>query len=440
MKRRRLGALALLTAGASTLVAGLVGMTAAHGEASLTGYSITARAPGFEVMEDEPSATAHPEGQGTIGEATAILSTDTGYALSTIAWPGPTFANGGTLLIVLGDGKVPGGVPQQATALNDPAKAEARAGQGSPDATFGVPGTTLTAHADPAKSEAVAEINATESPAGTFGSQSSHSTSTLDGTKGKATATSRITDITFAGVIKIGSVTSTAEATTDGTTAKGSGSTTFSNVTVGGQSAVIDQTGIHAGPAGYPASATANQIINQSLAKAGVTATVIGPSGSGKDGAYDSRAGSVLFTWIPPNNPSANVFTLVLGGATAQVEATPGIDTGAPLADTTGTFDAGLTAPADTGASTDTGGSSSEAALPAEPSATPAPSRAAPAVGGTALPLKPIGVFKGIKLGWGVLALLGAGMLTVGFLRLGSVALADTTTVCTLEDPGDLVP
>src|SRR4051794_5891080 len=387
MRRRRAGAIALLSVGTMTMVAGLAGMTSAHGQtaAALTGYTLTARAPGFEGTEDEPAAQAHPEGQGTVGEATSVLSTDTGYALSSIAWPGATVGNSGTLLIVLGDGKVPGGVPPQATALNDPAKAEARAGQGSPDSSFAVPGTTLTAHADPAKAEAVAEISGSQSPAGTFGSQSSHSTSTLDGSVGKATSTSRITDIVFGGVVKIGSVTSTAEATTDGTAGKGTSKTVFSDVTVGGQSALIDETGIHAGPANQPANAVANQIINQSLGKAGVKMTFIGPENSGKGAAYDSRAGSVLFTWIPPNNPSANVFTLVLGGATASVDASPGIDVAGDLGGVGGPTDFVSAEPVDTG-SGDVGGESAAAPSLPESSAAPTPKGAAPAVPGVALP------------------------------------------------------
>src|SRR5207244_2471983 len=49
------------------------------------------------------------------------------------------------------------------------------------------------------------------------------------------------------------------------------------------------------------------------------------------------NAGSVLFIWIPPNNPSKNVFTMTVGGARVSVTAGEGFGS-ATTADTgTGT-------------------------------------------------------------------------------------------------------
>jgi hypothetical protein len=116
-----------VAAGTALLGTAATGMVSAAAQDAppLQGYSLVARAPGFEITEDQTNAQAHPEGQGTIGETTAELTTGTGYALSSIAWPGSIGANFGTLLIVLGGDDV----PPEATKLNYPVRAEVRAGR-----------------------------------------------------------------------------------------------------------------------------------------------------------------------------------------------------------------------------------------------------------------------------------------------------------------------
>ena len=91
MSTRRARTRIMLGAGLALFAAGGVGLATtltAHADQSGTsrfgGYSITATAPGVEGTEDEPSAQAHPEGQGAAPETSSLLSSGpVGYALST---------------------------------------------------------------------------------------------------------------------------------------------------------------------------------------------------------------------------------------------------------------------------------------------------------------------------------------------------------------------
>src|SRR4029078_4671397 len=140
----------------------------ARADNTLGSYSIIAAAPGFEFTEDEPSAQAHPEGQGAVPYSTSMLTTgDYGHALSAGAWPGAYGGNAGSLILVAlpsqaGGVPVPDavrdGVKTAAPALQYPIRAEARAGS-SPDVTYTQsPGTTLTSHADPLNAQAEANV------------------------------------------------------------------------------------------------------------------------------------------------------------------------------------------------------------------------------------------------------------------------------------------
>ena len=88
VKPRRARALAYLVVG--LLLAGVFGLRVATAKADTTlgSYSVIASAPGMEFTEDEPTAQAHPEGQGAAPYTTSLLAGGgLGYALSTVAWP-----------------------------------------------------------------------------------------------------------------------------------------------------------------------------------------------------------------------------------------------------------------------------------------------------------------------------------------------------------------
>lgn len=316
-------------------LSGLVFAAGAQTDAELGSYAITATAPGFEVTEDQPSAQAHPEGQGAAPQTSTLLANGgVGYGLAAIAWPGATAANGGALLGLLVPSQVggqptpdavSGAVRGAAPAANYPVKAEARTGS-APDASYtGMPGVVMTAHADPARVAAEGSMQRVEQPGtATYGNVRSTSESTLTGVLGRGVATSTAKDIDLGGVVKIKSVTSTATAQTDGTKASGTGGTVVQGMTIAEQNAYVDDQGVHIGEQGQPANAVASQIANQALTQGGFQFYVSQPFVTQDGATATSNAGSLFVVWKPPDNPSNNVFTFTFGGARVSVTATLG--------------------------------------------------------------------------------------------------------------------
>ena len=441
MTARRTKAWGLVAVGAALLgtsATGMVSAVAQDGEApALSGYSLVARAPGFEFTEDQPSAQAHPEGQGTIGETTAELTTGTGYALSSVAWPGAIGGNLGTLMIVLGGDDM----PPEAKMLNYPIRAEARAGQGDPDVSFDqAPGTTMDAHADPARSEATAAIDAIDvGGVVTVGNLESHSKSTLTDSLGTAEAQSVVGDISIGGVIEIASVTSTAKATTDGTKATTTGETVVKGLKIAGVEAKIDKDGVHFAENSSPLDAVLRKEAMEGLEQAGFTIAVSEPTSELEGPNGTATSGALVFLWEPPDNPSGNIFTITLGGASAVVGGAPGLDVNLDT-----TVDTVPPAPAtDTGSGsadlgTDTGGDSS---LTSSGSSDPEPATsddggqveaADDSLAAEPISSAPTG-FTGITAGWALLGLAGAAAIAQGLRRVGEAALIQTATVCDLE-------
>jgi hypothetical protein len=453
----------MLAAGAVLLATGGVGLATtltAHAEQpgvpNFGGYSLTATAPGFEATEDEPSAQAHPEGQGSVPETSTVLSSGpVGYALSSLAWPGSYGANGDQLLSLLFPGPVGQVVPVpdavtglvdgEAALIHYPVRAEARTGSKS-DASYNqLPGTTLTSHADGTRVEGTAEMKGVDlTGAATYGNLSSHSLSTLANGAGQAMATSTVQNVNLAGgAVKIASVTSTAQATSDGTKATTGGGTTVADMTIAGQRAYFDQTGVHAGSAGQPVNAAADQILNQALAGFGMKTFVSAPESQVSGATATYSAGSLLFTWMPPNNPSQNVFTVTLGGARVAVNATPSFesaattDTGSGNADTGSAVGAPAAAPA--GGDTASLGSPGPSGFPLTGTG---PTTGSPAPAGTtgqgrpsgSVGTSPVAFFGGIGSAWIVLTLAGAALGGLGAKRLADDLLTRrTATSCPLD-------
>jgi hypothetical protein len=374
-----------------------------------------------------------------------------GYALSSVAWPGATAANGDQLVALLFPGPVgqvapvpdavTGLVKGESALVHYPIRAEARTGS-TPDASYSqLPAADVTAHADANRAEGVAQIKGADQRGGaTYGTMRSDSVSTVDSNQAKAVATSTVNNVALAGgAVKIASVTSTAQATSDGATATTGGSTTVADMTVGGQRAYFDDTGVHAGSAGQPVNATADQILNQALAGFGMKTSVASPKSQTSGATASYTAGSLLFTWMPPNNPSLNVFTISLGGARVSVNATPSFESGATSVAPDAGGGSGEAAPAsaDNGAaaSPDLGGSS------ALPETGPAIASSAPAAGGGQAQPAPTGgafpaaFFGGIGSLWILLTLAGAAVAALGAKRLADDVLTGrTATGCPIND------
>jgi hypothetical protein len=437
---------------AGLLLGGAFGLRVnqARADTTLGSYSVIASAPGIEFTEDEPSSQAHPEGQGDAPYTTSLLTNGgVGYALSSIAWPGAYGGNAGSLILVAAPSQV-GPVPRPdavtnavntlSPALQYPIRAEARAGS-APDASYGqVPGTTLTSHADANDVHAVADVQGAQQPgAATYGNMHSDSSSTLNGNSVKALANSTMQNIDIGGAVKIKSLISTATATTDGSNSSANGGTIVKGLTVGGQGAYLDQDGLHIGSSNNPANAAASAAANQALANLGMKVYVSQPLTERSDGGITYQASSVVFQWIPPSNPSKNVFLLTLGGARVQVAAGAGFDTAGTTADTGAAAPSTDTAGGDTSAlgttavSGDTGGLSGATAGIGTSSGSGGGSvgQATQNIGGQTIAK----TFEGVGAGWLLLGLAAAALLGFGSYRLLADLVDRPPATCPLEVP-----
>jgi len=397
-------------------------------------YTISATAPGWEMWEDQPSANAHPEGGGQAPYSTSALSAGgRGYGLSSVAWPGATFANADKVALLLFPRDVQGVpipdaviglVEQNGGQANYPARAEARTGENRPDAAFDAQGAKLKAHADPVLAQATATMTGATGQAGfSFGNAETIATSVLTSTAGQATASSKITNIDIGGVIKIDSVTSDASATTDGVTASSTGLTVVQGMTIAGQKAYVDDTGVHIGESGQPANAALSQIANQALTEAGFSFYVSQPQqeSDGATGSY--TAGALYIQWKPPENPAENIFVIALGASRVAVTAAPGSTFTAPTTPSPIGSSTPSVAPSAPSASPGIASSPATSASPTAPAAAPTPS-----VGG-----RPIAAtFDGLG-GQAVLALAGTGLMFFGFRRVADDIVDRAPSTCPLE-------
>ena len=447
MSRRRVRAFVLLVAGLLLAVAFGFRVATAKADTPLGSYSAIASAPGIEFTEDEPAAQAHPEGQGSAPYTTSLLGGGgLGYGLSSIAWPGAYGGNAGSLILVavpsqVGGQPVPdavnGAIKTVSPALQYPIRAETHTGSVS-DASYGqIPGTTLTSHADPSDAHAVADVQGAQQPgAATYGNMHSDSSSTVTGTSVKALANSVLHDVDIAGgVIKIKSLISTATATTDGSTSSATGGTIVQGMTVGGQPAYLDQDGLHIGSANQPANAIASQAANQALAGPGMKVFVSQPQQDRTNGVTTYTAGSVVFQWIPPNNPSGNVFLLTLGGARVSVAAGAGF--GEPTQAPSDTGGAGV-APSDTGSAGVLGATTGSGDTTPLPSSTGgvASTGSVGGQGGQSLGGRTIAkTFEGIGALWLLVGLAAAGLLAFGSHKLIVDLVDQPRATCPLEVP-----
>jgi hypothetical protein len=325
--------------------------SAAAGSTSLVpaGFELFAEGGTVQIVQDSVSSAIHPQAEGTLGKAVATMGTGpVGYALAASAWPGPTAADAGTLAVFAG-------APSQATAVNDPVRAEARTGSGSPDATYASGPMQMHAHAEGAAAQAEALVQ-DESAPGTFsvGNQQATALSRVDGAKAASTATTRVDDITI-GVVHIGAVVSEAVATVEGTTVAATGGTTVTGMTVGRVKTAVDETGVHVvgTDAANPAAASA---VQQVLRQAGITMAVSEPVRQVGASTASYTAGSLIVT----QKASDSVLVFAIGGAVARTAlvladagplpvpdapALPGSAGGAPAAQAPSPTDVGSAVP-----------------------------------------------------------------------------------------------
>jgi hypothetical protein len=201
---------------------------------------------------------------------------------------------------------------------------------------------------------------------------------------------------------------------------------------------------VHAGSAGQPVNAAADQILNQALAGFGMKTAVSTPQSQTSGATASYTAGSLVFTWVPPSNPSQNVFTVSLGGARVAVNATPSFQSGATTDTGAAATDTGAGAGAATAASaaSDTGGAGSSNLGGSTPLAGATPTAGAAASGGNrqaqptgTVGTSPVAFFGGIGSAWIVLTVAGAALAALGARRLADDLLTGrTATNCPLDD------
>ena len=266
-------------------------------QAQLGGASLSARGDGLQWEFFEPQAPLPPPAfEFDVSDSQADLATGASHALSSIAWPGVTIADGGPAFC--GQMGVPYDCPE------DPMRAEAFS-PGSPHSSknnqFG-PNTSMTAKAGPTGSESAANLQSSDQakPAVVTGDFTSQASTALAGDQATSEATATVGDITIAGVVHIDSVVSTAQAVTNGKSGTVSGKTEVSGATVNGQAVTIDKSGVHAGGHDAPVFDPINNgQVQQALQQAGISVKVASPVDSLKGASAERTLGGVVVTFQP---------------------------------------------------------------------------------------------------------------------------------------------
>lgn len=461
---RRAGALALVGAGVAMLAGLLAGPLAVHAAGAetpgLSGYTLAAEASGVSATFGDPTSQPYPTVAGTVPQTIASLNSGAGYALSSVAWPGPLVGNAGALAGLVLPLCDPSGQtrPQACTPpppsgvtplLNSPLRAEAASGAKSEDHLG-----PMNAYAKDTETSADTKLNdVSASSPGAFAVKGtvSRSHAVLEGSVARAESEVTLTDITLGGPdpsqqIRIRRVHSEARATSDGEKGTSGGTTVVEGLTIAGHAATIDERGIRfdgqGGP--NPLGAVVAPVNDQILANMGMKLYMTTPLEQGNDkGTGRYRSGSVVFVWTIPgsgtNAKKDNPQTLIvsLGGASAVASAQKGIgfelpplpdftSTVVPAGGPTETFETSVLG-SDTAAS-DAG------VLPASNAAVTVPRPRARGVPVVAPDLATASVFHGVAPGAAVMAVLGAILLGLGLLRLRHVVLEPATTGgCDLE-------
>ena len=305
------------------------------------GYSLSAQASGLQVVEDQPSATTHPEAESEVPQSqVTLVSGPLGYALSSVAWPGALAANAGSLLVLAG-APVP---PETAGRLNDPVRAETRTGGPASVENHDVPGAVMRASVVPGKVAADAVVDGGEAGrTASFGTTTTGSGAALATRSATTTADSTTKDLILAGgAVTIGSVVSHATASTDGVTATAAGRTVVNDLRVAGVPVTVDEHGITVASTSTPVDAG---VVQQAVAQLGMSLLLSQPSSARNGGAVAYDAGSLILVWRPPG--WGGTITVLLGGARVSVAANPADPV--PAADDPGTTEPPATVGSPTG-------------------------------------------------------------------------------------------
>jgi len=242
---RRPRALALVLVLVGSL--GVVPATAQTDDPGLGGYTLLARGAAIEYTYASPGLL--PTGdiifQVAMPESLASLTSGpTGYALSSLAWPGPLLADLGVIVeqSTAEDQRPPFRIPAY------PVRAEAFNPQGPTEARSElVPGARMRAFSEGAVSEAEGNFTGLAIPLlFDIGGVTSEATSLVENGIAITRSRSELSSVSIlAGLIQIESIITELEATSDGVEATATGSTTATGVTFAGLAARLDEDGLH---------------------------------------------------------------------------------------------------------------------------------------------------------------------------------------------------
>jgi hypothetical protein len=424
----RRAARVLVAAGLVMVAGSIAGIASASADQppALGFFDVTASSAGIGASFGDPNSQPYPVAAGLVPNSVASLSTGpSGQAQSSVLWPGPLLGNAGSLANVIGT-PLP---PEVVSSANDPVVARASAGGGGSDEqTLG----PMAAKVEGSDSRAATALDDVDAPGVVTAAKvvaTAHSY--LEGATAVSIGASTLQGVDVAGVLHISNIHTVAKGTTDGTTAATKQEVIVSGATLNGQAVTIDRDGIHAGSGTVPLGSALTGA-KPALDPMGIRAFVTEPlAQTSSGGAASIESGSLVVEWSPPG--STYSFTVVLGGSSANVRATPATDAASAVGDVfTPGSDAVLPAPAPLG------GDVAPVAASPEPATAPAPhtgpATGAPLQRGTDLQLA-AAVTDRPPIGWVVIGVLGAALLGIGLHSLRNQALvaALAGTSCPLE-------
>ncbi|HVY10975.1 MAG TPA: hypothetical protein VHB18_12615 [Mycobacteriales bacterium] len=278
----------------------------------LVGYSAIANAPGVGINGIYMGVSLD------LPQASSSLTTGgVGAALASIAWPGDIGGNAGTAVLVLAPT-----APSWVKILNDPVKAESHSTGTHHAINKTLPGTVMESSASHKLVTASSRTKLEVPALGSLGVFEGSSSAKLVGPHTiRSVADSAFSDISLAaGLIQIASLKSHAVVVSNGKTTHGNAATTVAGVKIAGIPVTIDKTGIHLSTSAIPTDAV-TKLLTSTLKALHLKVTFT-PSLHTKDGGAASfDAGALVLSY----HPGASTYTITLGRAAAQVNATPSL-------------------------------------------------------------------------------------------------------------------
>jgi hypothetical protein len=287
-------ALAVLVASVGLVLPGWVSARARADGPPLAGYNVSAVGVGAQFVYNQPSAPIPATPTSELEAAYSLSTFNAGpsaHSLASMLWPGSTAAGAGPALGLLLP--VNPGIPAY------PVRAETFFPQPPNNNVNEVaPGSRMEASSTATLSRAASALAGANQPAlVSGGAYTSEAASGVVGRAATATATAKASGVKLAGgVVSFDSVASTATVVSDGQAAKTDGQSVVTGLVIAGQAAVIDASGVHAGPGG-PGTAAATQLIQSTLKQVGISLQLAEPTDLVDGPKGDRTLGGLLVTF-----------------------------------------------------------------------------------------------------------------------------------------------